>query len=119
MTVFDEDATTAATELIGRTGARDLEVGYLHDDVPVEKAGWYASAQYRGTRITVEDQAGPDVALEALARRLLAGGTCRRCGNPIALEDGHQGACRWTRMGQHWESGCGLPIDTSIPAMPR
>jgi len=42
---LDEDALIAAADLVGRTGATGFEIGYLHDDVPAEKAGWYAHAQ--------------------------------------------------------------------------
>jgi hypothetical protein len=83
-----DDAFIAAVDLTGRTGARQLEVGYLHDDVPAEQAGWYAHAQYRGARITVEDHAGPVQALEALAWRLLTGAQCQHCHGLVALEAG-------------------------------
>lgn len=115
---FDQDALTAAMDLVGRTGARQFEFGYLHEDVPVEEADWWAHAQYRGVRISVEHKQGPIEAVEALARRLLDGGLCRRCGQPIRLSDEGQG-CRWTRNGPKWTPGCDLPIDHSIPIAPR
>lgn len=123
---LEDDAIVACTDLVGRTGATNLQVGYLHDNVPVHLAGWYAHAQYRGARITVEDQAGPADALEALARRLLTGAQCR-CGKLVALSDhgavafdGHlvdgspwpiedavrAGQCRWRRDGRRWFRGC-------------
>jgi hypothetical protein len=34
--------------MAGRAGAREFEIGYLHDDVPLEDAGWYAHVQYQG-----------------------------------------------------------------------
>lgn len=125
---LDEDALIAAAELVGRTGAKGFEVGYLHDDVPLEQAGWYAHAQYSGTRIMVDDYSGPVEAAEALARRLLEGGKCTRCGGVVALSsagaliypdvtltDGTRwtekdavaaGQCRWTRLGSRWTAGC-------------
>jgi hypothetical protein len=126
---LDEDAVVAAADLIGRTGARGFEIGYLHDDVPVAEQGWYAHAQFRGTRITVEG-AGPVEAAEGLARRLLTGGRCR-CGGLVALSDSGAvafggrmadgsdwpleeaaaaGQCRWTRMGNRWVSACGAGV---------
>lgn len=124
---LDEDAVAAAADLVGRTGATGFEIGYLHDDVPVEQAGWYAHAQYRGGRITVQDQPGPTEAAEALARRLLTGAKCR-CGRLVSLSDHgavayksttmadgtkwtakqaeKAGLCRWTRRGRRWEMGC-------------
>ena len=103
---MDEDAMFAAVDLIGRAGATGAEFGYLHDDVPVEQADWYAYAQYRGARITVEHHRGPVEALEALARRLLTGGTCTHCGRPIALRGSSCRTCRWSRQGAKWVRGC-------------
>jgi len=122
------DASAAALDLVGRTGAKTLEIGYLHDDVPVEDAGWYAHAQYRGARIIVEHQPGPARCLEALAERLLTGAKCTGCGRLIALpRDGaafyrhgtlidgtpwseadvrKAGQCLWRREGRRWEMGC-------------
>jgi hypothetical protein len=128
---MDEDAAVAACDLVGRTGARKLQVGYLHEDVPAEDAGWYAHAQYRGARVTEEDHRGPVEAVEALARRLLTGAKCR-CGRLAALTDDGAiaypgavladgtvwdeaailaaGQCRWTRMGRKWQPSCPEPV---------
>lgn len=113
-TAFEQDAMVASLDLIRRMGAKTTEFGYLDDDVPVEEARWWAYAQFRGARVQVDDEKGPVEALEALARRLLKGARCRRCGEPVTLVDGVQG-CRWRRVGQKWEPGCNLPIDYSIP----
>lgn len=124
---IDEDAIVAAVDLVGRTGAGEFEVGYLHDDAPVEEAGWYASAIFRGAKIIEEDHRSPTEAAEALARRLLTGARCR-CGALVALSDhgavAHEfalmadgshwtaaearraGQCRWTRVGPRWVRGC-------------
>ncbi len=80
MPSLDEDAMMAAFDLVGRAGATSLEVGWLHDGVPVEDAAWYATAKYRGARVTEENHRGPDAAVEALAVRLLTGAMCR-CGD--------------------------------------
>lgn len=126
---LDDDAFHAAVELVGRTGATGFQIGYLHDDVPPEKAAWYAHAQYKGARIIAEDHPGPIEAAEALARRLLTGAKCTACGGLITLSDSGAfayssatladgtvwdvktaaaaGQCRWTRVGAHWEKGCG------------
>lgn len=124
---MDDDALTAAVDLVGRTGAESFELGYLHDDVPVPQAAWWANAQLRGTRIMVEDQPGPVEAAEALARRILVGGQCQHCGGLVALSDGAAvaypgpmtdgttwteeairaaGQCRWRRVGPRWVRGC-------------
>jgi hypothetical protein len=128
---LDDDAIIATADLVGRTGARELTIGHLHDNVPVEQAGWYAHAQYRGARITEENHRGPVEALDALARRLLTGAMCTHCRGLVALSD--QGAtvypgasrtdgsrwtpdevaaararpqCRYRRHGQRWVRGC-------------
>lgn len=90
---LDQDALDAAVDLVGRSGARGFEVGYVHEGVPVAEAGWYAHAQYGGARITTEDHRGPVEAAEALARRLLTGAKCTHCGGLVALRD--DGAMAW------------------------
>jgi hypothetical protein len=126
MTDLDE-AAVAAVELVGRTGATGFELGYLHDNVPVEEAAWYAHAQFRGARITAENHPGPVEACEALARRLLSGGQCK-CGRLVAMSDDgafayrkahlvnggswtaedaqRAGQCQWRRIAQRWTPGC-------------
>lgn len=130
MSTIDDDVAAAAVDLIGRAGARELQIGYLHDDVPSERAGWYAYAQYQGARITVEDKPGPAEALDALAHRVLTGAQCR-CGRLVALSDegavaygnahlpdgsswtveeaAAAGQCRWARRGRRWEPSCPEP----------
>lgn len=105
MPEFDQDALNAALDLVGRTGAKQIEIGWLHDDVPVEKMGWYAHAQYHGLRLTAES-VGPVEAVETLARRLLDGGTCAYCGLTVSLGDYPGRRCRWTRQGAAWVRGC-------------
>lgn len=129
MAEIDEDAIIACADLVGRAGATGFQIGYLHDDVPAEEAGWYAHAQYRGARVIAEDHPGPVEAAEALARRLLTGAKCR-CGRLVALSDhgalaygarlvdgstwtpeqaAKAGQCRWTRNGRTWTPGCDAP----------
>jgi hypothetical protein len=123
--VLDQDAVIACADLVGRTGARGFQCGYLTE----EGAGdWYAYAAYRGARVTVEGYPGPSEACDGLARRLLEGGRCA-CGKLVALSDSGAvafasaamadgsewtagqaaaaGQCRWTRMGKRWVSACG------------
>lgn len=101
---MNEEAIVACVDLVGRAGASGFEIGYLHDDVPVEEASWYAHAQYRGARFTAEDHRSPAAAALALAGRLLDGATCR-CLQPIALTELGEG-CRWQLIGRRWEPGC-------------
>jgi hypothetical protein len=104
-----EDAVVACADLVGRAGANRFEIGYLHDDVPSEDAGWYAIAFYRGTRMSVDDQPSPAAAADGLAC-LLLNGTCR-CGRPAVL-DPESAGCLWRRVGKRWEPGCdAAPIE--------
>lgn len=127
MTAFDEDALHATADLVGRCGARELQIGYLHDNVPTEQADWYAHAQLRGARITAEHHRGPVEAADALARRILDGAKCTHCQCLITLSDSGQmaydqtmadgttwtkeqqaaaGLCRWRRNGPRWVRSC-------------
>lgn len=127
----DPDVITAATDLTGRCGAKSLEFGHLHDNVPIEQAGWWAKASFGGAVIMVEDKPGPEEALTALAERLLTGAQCQRCGGLVALSDEGAmaypdtprpdgtrwsreeieaaGQCRWRREGARWQYGCVHP----------
>lgn len=106
------DAVVACAHLAERAGTREFELGYVHDDVPVEEAGWYAHVTYQGARITVQDHRSPSAAAQALAERILSGGMCR-CGKTVTLSDERPG-CRWQLMGKRWEPGCDAP-PVSIP----
>jgi len=107
MTQMSDDIMVACMDLVGRAGAKELEFGYVHEGVPVEEAGWYAHAQWQGTRIIVQDHRSPSGAMLALAERLLFGAQCR-CGKQVTLTDETPG-CRWTLNGKRWEPGCDAP----------
>jgi hypothetical protein len=122
----DRDELNAGVELVGRTGARELEIGFADDAEPA--VDWWASAKYRGARIDVEHYPTPAAAVHALAQRLLTGAQCNHCRGLIALSD--EGAlflpgmvmadgstftleeatsrpqCRWRRVGRTWRRGC-------------
>lgn len=102
---LNEDAVVACADLVGRCGASDFEIGYMHDDVPFEEAGWYAVAKFKGARISTDEHRSPTTAAMALAERLLHGATCR-CRRPVSMSDGRDGFCRWRLMGRRWEPGC-------------
>ncbi len=125
-----ESAVVACADLVGRTGAREFEIGFLHDDVPVEDAAWWASAKFRGARVQVDNHVHPAAAAMALAVKLLTGAECR-CGKLVALSDAGAtvfrdatmadgskwsaaqaaaaGQCRWRLVGQRWEPSCPVP----------
>lgn len=101
------DAVVACADLVDRCGATGFEIGYVHDDVPVDEAGWYAHATFKGARLIASDHRSPSAAALGLAERILAGGRCR-CGQLTTLQD-RQPGCRWQLMGKRWEPGCDAP----------
>jgi hypothetical protein len=101
---MSDDVVMACVDLVGRSGASGFEIGFVHDDVPIEEAGWHASAQFHGTRIMVQDHRSPTGAALALSERMLRGAACR-CGHPVTLSDDRPG-CRWRLVGKRWEPGC-------------
>lgn len=124
--LFDEDRLLAAVELVGRAAANELEIGWT-DDAGPRPGDWYATASYRGTRVIVEEQEGPDDAVEALAFRLVVGGQCVHCGRTVTVQRddglvctiaGHavldedaimeeaDAVCVSHRAGRHWLRGC-------------
>lgn len=101
------DAVEAAAHLADRAGAKDFELGFIRDNVPIEEAGWYAHASYQGARIFVEERRSPSEAALAFAERMLRGAQCR-CRQVVTLVDGQPG-CRWQLLGKRWEPGCDAP----------
>ena len=113
---LDEEALQAGIDLCGRSGARSIEIGFQNEDATsIEDADWYATASLKGARLSAEHKEDPVEAVEALARKVLRGARCRRCGKTIKLGRTSSG-CRWTRDGERWKPGCGKPIDRSIRA---
>lgn len=142
MKMPDDPALTAGVLLIGHTGARTLEIGFLHDDVPIDEASWWASADYQGTRVMVENHLGPVEAVEGLAKKLLVGARCQWCMGLVALDEhgafayaggvmldgskmpdtaegiGALGQCLWERHDARWEPGC-IHGRSTAPGAPR
>jgi hypothetical protein len=113
---LNDDMVVACADLAGRAGASEFQIGFVHDDVPSEDAGWYAHAQYRGARLTAKDHRSPTGAALALSERILSGATCR-CGQRVTLSDGAAG-CRWQLLGRRWEPGCDAPTITVPGGVP-
>jgi len=111
--VIDASSVRAAANLVGRTGARELEIGYLHDDVPSHLAGWYAIATYKGAKVIVEDQPHPVVALRKLALKLIEGGACTYCLRTVSTRRIDRDTCYWQIINMRWERGCGSGKDES------
>jgi hypothetical protein len=127
---LDTPEILACAELVGRTGGRQFELGWLHDEpsLATEKRGWYAHARYQGARLGVSDQPGPSACARAFALRLLDGAQCQHCKRLVVLHgaagvyahdrtliDGRvwtaeqqkqAGLCQWRRIGVRWEMGC-------------
>lgn len=131
MTEHWSEQATAAVDLVTRTGARGLEIGYLHDGVPADQAAWYAVVTYKGARVIEQNHKGPAQACEALAVQLLTGAMCNHCKGLVALSragatffpdtrhaDGSvlseadarsRPLCHWRRVGDRWVRGCEKP----------
>ncbi len=109
----EEAMVVACADLIGRCGAKDFEIGFLREDVPIEEAGWYAKARYNEHTFDSGEHRLPGGAARALAERLLEGGLCK-CGQQVTLTDDKPG-CRWRLTNPpepaatRWESGCDAP----------
>lgn len=94
------DAIIAAADLVARSGGLEFEIGHLEDDVPPEKARWYAQARFKGGLLVCDEQASPEAAADGLAHRLLAGAMCSGCQQAVGE------GCRWRRDGRAWVRGC-------------
>jgi hypothetical protein len=130
MTVdLNEDAIKACADLVGRMGAREFHIGHVREGVPVDEAGWFAHALFRGgEKIGVDEHLGPTEAADALCERLMTGAQCLACKSVVqfrdegavvyeksTLLDGRRwdaedakraGLCRWRRIGPKWVRGC-------------
>lgn len=127
----DEDLLLATVDLVGRSGAKNFEIGWLNDpgEPAYEKHGpqWWIKAQYKGARLITENHPGPNEACDAFGVQILTGAKCK-CGKLVALSasgaiayddvlmaDGSTwtaerarkaGQCRWVRRGPRWKRYC-------------
>jgi hypothetical protein len=107
-------AVVAVADLVGRSGGRRFEIGYLDDDP--DRPDWWATVTYDGAKLTAERHATPSAAADALARLILEGGRCTHCGHTVTLRRANAGRaprrtnaprqCRWRRIGDRWVRGC-------------
>lgn len=107
MDYMNDDIIDACTLLADRCGAKGIQIGFLHEDVPSEQAAWYAICEFQGARIIVEDYKSPAEACFAMSQRLLRGATCR-CRQLVTLSDKEPG-CRWRLIGNEWKPSCDAP----------
>jgi len=110
---IDDDRVLACADLVGRSGGRSFEVGYLNDatDLAYLTDGpcWYAQAAYNGARVIAEGHATPADACDALAIKVLDGGQCTHCGKTIAAcrtATDVPGYCAQWRDGLTWKRAC-------------
>lgn len=107
----------ATAHIVGRSGATHFELGWEHDDVPVQLMGWYAQASYESEKLRVPGD-GPVEACDALARRVLDGGLCMYCKRTVTLDDlDDLSKCFRSRVGNKWLRGCEVeyPEDGPVP----
>lgn len=81
-----DDKALAAIDLIGRTGAKDLQIRYSDDSEPVV---WMAMGSWpteSGPRATVVAAAlNPTAALLSLCEKVIDGALCLHCGKPAVF----------------------------------
>ncbi len=115
LTTEAEAAMVACIDVVARSGATDVEFGHLEDDVPIEQARWWATATYRGKKLTIDEQRDPIDALMRLAERVCNNGTCTGCQRSVLLLTGQPGLwiaskprCLWQLdiTGKQWVRGC-------------
>lgn len=112
MSEAERRALVEAVEMVGRTGAKSFELGYLVDDPPPGVANWYASAEYRAGTMTTDLHVSPIDAARQLAELLQDGARCRYCGRRISWGDRpannarRRRWCWWRRVGGKWKRGC-------------
>lgn len=109
---FDYPVVLAAADLAHRAGGEDFRVGYRREDIPMERAAWFASCLLRDGLFGVEDMPSPEAAAYAFAVKLLKGGHCR-CGRVVTLSqlnsaegDSLGRTCWWRLKGNTWVSAC-------------
>lgn len=119
----DEQRVLAAADVIGRSGARGLEIGFLDEDVPSHLARWYATASFKGARVSADEHTSPANAAEELAWKVLDGGLCTKCKRKIGLA-GHTSReltdrCAWSRHGACWVPACTDDIEAYVASRTR
>lgn len=97
------NAVVACADLAGRTGAKSFNIGYLDDEAPYK---WYAEALYKGARLFSDEYNNPNDAADALARRLLEGGTCTNCKRETSATNASKRYCYWYRIDSAWIRSC-------------
>ena len=73
----------AATDLVRRTGAKQVQVRYQDDEEPTV---WIAVALYADERVEVAAGMNPVRAMLRLCETLVDGGICTHCHRPTGLE---------------------------------
>lgn len=87
---LDIQHTQALADLIGHTGADEVEFGWLNDSPPWQV---WAKALFGGRRIYAEHHANVDFALFQVAREVVHGGLCVRCGRKVSFPHATRNAC--------------------------
>lgn len=78
-----------AVEVVGRTGAKDVQIRYSDDEQPTV---WFAVANYGDGRWETDAGRCPVEAVLRLCERLIDGGICVHCDKPTAFDTSFDGA---------------------------
>lgn len=84
MSVEDADRIAAFADMIGRTGAKRLEVRFSEPEAEGDRLVWLCVADY-GDRWDAAAGRSPGHAAERLLDQLLDGGICQHCGKTTAV----------------------------------
>lgn len=87
---LDLQHVAALFDQLGRSGATDVEVGWLSDERPWR---YWARARWNGHAVISEDHAGADLALLGVARQVIHRGRCQRCHRKISFPHLSPGYC--------------------------
>jgi hypothetical protein len=93
----------ADIDLIGRTGARNLELGYEGSE---SAPRWFAQVSYQDELVSITDKGGVEEAVHLLVRRLVSGGICTWCHGVARLDGDEAPGCRYVIVNGRYERGC-------------
>jgi hypothetical protein len=82
--------TVALFGLLGHTGVKDIEVGWLNEEKPYE---WWAKGNWDGHRVYSEGHLGADDALDEIAKQVVHNGQCVKCERKLTFGFIEHGKC--------------------------
>lgn len=81
-TPLDIQRTVALFGLLGHTGVKDVEIGYMNEEKPYD---WWAKGNWDGHRVYSEGHLGADDALDEIAKQVIHNGMCVKCERKVTF----------------------------------